>query len=139
MCSSVFFFMTTRPPRSTPTDILFPYTALFRSVRILDTDIERDQPVAQRRQIERGEIDRDPVEPVVEVLPTIIPRAGERLGRKGVTEARGDQDVDDRRAATGPRDAPRIGGAARARGRSEERRVGKEGVRTCRSRWSPDP
>src|SRR3546814_12097801 len=24
-------------------------------------------------------------------------------------------------------------------GRSEERRGGKEGVRTCRSRWSPDP
>src|SRR3546814_7860637 len=23
--------------------------------------------------------------------------------------------------------------------RSEERRVGKEGVSTCRSRWSPDP
>src|SRR3546814_3594291 len=27
--------------------------------------------------------------------------------------------------------------AVRARGRSEERRVGKECVRTCRSRWSP--
>src|SRR3546814_12321407 len=27
--------------------------------------------------------------------------------------------------------------AARAGGRSEERRVGKECVRTCRSRWSP--
>src|SRR3546814_19951552 len=25
-----------------------------------------------------------------------------------------------------------------ARGRREERRVGKEGVSTCRSRWSPD-
>src|SRR3546814_11948054 len=28
-------------------------------------------------------------------------------------------------------------GDAIERGRSEERRVGKEGVRTCRSRWSP--
>src|SRR3546814_15568567 len=28
--------------------------------------------------------------------------------------------------------------AANLAGRSEERRVGKEGVRTCRSRWSPD-
>src|SRR3546814_8998521 len=26
-----------------------------------------------------------------------------------------------------------------AKGRSEERRVGKEGVSTCRSRWSPHP
>src|SRR3546814_17118091 len=28
--------------------------------------------------------------------------------------------------------------AGQARLRSEERRVGKEGVSTCRSRWSPD-
>src|SRR3546814_15364084 len=28
---------------------------------------------------------------------------------------------------------------ARTAGRSEERRVGKEGVSTCRSRWSPYP
>src|SRR3546814_8413019 len=32
MCSSVFFFlMIRRPPRSTRTDTLFPYTTLFRS------------------------------------------------------------------------------------------------------------
>src|SRR3546814_18685840 len=30
-------------------------------------------------------------------------------------------------------------GTARHRNRSEERRVGKECVSTCRSRWSPDP
>src|SRR3546814_15332756 len=28
---SVFFLMIRRPPRSTPTDTLFPYTTLFRS------------------------------------------------------------------------------------------------------------
>src|SRR3546814_14778158 len=32
-----------------------------------------------------------------------------------------------------------IGLAILRRGRSEERRVGKECVSTCRSRWSPDP
>src|SRR3546814_14807866 len=33
MCSSLFFFlMIRRPPRSTRTDTLFPYTTLFRSV-----------------------------------------------------------------------------------------------------------
>src|SRR3546814_13987475 len=45
----------------------------------------------------------------------------------------------------GPRQAERLvprrelhGAGARALGeRSEERRVGQEGVRTCRSRWSP--
>src|SRR3546814_11455065 len=31
----VFFLMIRRPPRSTRTDTLFPYTTLFRSVRII--------------------------------------------------------------------------------------------------------
>src|SRR3546814_15501067 len=30
-CSRIFFLMTRRPPRSTRTDTLFPYTTLFRS------------------------------------------------------------------------------------------------------------
>src|SRR3546814_12545573 len=33
--------------------------------------------------------------------------------------------------------ANHLTGLARGLGRSEERRVGKEGVSTCRSRWSP--
>src|SRR3546814_2576197 len=32
MCLFVFFLMIRRPPRSTRTDTLFPYTTLFRSV-----------------------------------------------------------------------------------------------------------
>src|SRR3546814_8062676 len=31
-----FFLMIRRPPRSTRTDTLFPYTTLFRSIRILE-------------------------------------------------------------------------------------------------------
>src|SRR3546814_11024763 len=31
-CSYVFFLMIRRPPRSTRTDTLFPYTTLFRSI-----------------------------------------------------------------------------------------------------------
>src|SRR3546814_2130814 len=31
----------------------------------------------------------------------------------------------------------RVGVGGKGRGRSEERRVGKEGASTCRSRWSP--
>src|SRR3546814_1788234 len=35
MCVLVFFFlMRRRPPRSTRTDTLFPYTTLFRSIRV---------------------------------------------------------------------------------------------------------
>src|SRR3546814_1426884 len=33
ICLYVFFLMIRRPPRSTRTDTLFPYTTLFRSVR----------------------------------------------------------------------------------------------------------
>src|SRR3546814_16408430 len=32
----VFFLMTRRPPRSTRTDTLFPYTTLFRSGKVVD-------------------------------------------------------------------------------------------------------
>src|SRR3546814_17237414 len=31
LCLVIFFLMIRRPPRSTPTDTLFPYTTLFRS------------------------------------------------------------------------------------------------------------
>src|SRR3546814_14455616 len=37
ICFSVFFLMIRRPPRSTRTDTLFPYTTLFRSFQaVLD-------------------------------------------------------------------------------------------------------
>src|SRR3546814_14864683 len=34
-CDVVFFLMIRRPPRSTRTDTLFPYTTLFRSARVV--------------------------------------------------------------------------------------------------------
>src|SRR3546814_13474696 len=40
LASYVFFLMKRRPPRSTRTDTLFPYTTLFRSL----TEIEPDKP-----------------------------------------------------------------------------------------------
>src|SRR3546814_9097563 len=42
MCYIIFFFlMIRRPPRSTRTDTLFPYTTLFRSVRAPRPDYDR--------------------------------------------------------------------------------------------------
>src|SRR3546814_9225115 len=41
-----FFLMTRRPPRSTRTDTLFPYTTLFRSERI-------ERAAEQRRQADQ--------------------------------------------------------------------------------------
>src|SRR3546814_1378800 len=44
MCSfCVFFLMIRRPPRSTRTDTLFPYTTLFRSRRRRDPGVQRQQ------------------------------------------------------------------------------------------------
>src|SRR3546814_15363695 len=108
--------MIRRPPRSTRTDTLFPYTTLFRSegLRLL-----------------LGE-------------PTLVVRVDESLGDGGelvlADQAFVLHPVDDvhleprmQRARILPHqflDQPRAV-------RSEERRVGKEGVSTCRSRWSP--
>src|SRR3546814_8041739 len=52
MCVSFFFLMIRRPPRSTRTDTLFPYTTLFRSV--VETSqrgcfISREPPMITRR------------------------------------------------------------------------------------------
>src|SRR3546814_17422296 len=44
----LFFLMIRRPPRSTRTDTLFPYTTLFRSVRTEGGQDDRIAPVPQR-------------------------------------------------------------------------------------------
>src|SRR3546814_5357162 len=56
MCSYLFFFflMILRPPRSTRTDTLFPYTTLFRSVEIMAIGAARSEIA----QVE-GELARD--------------------------------------------------------------------------------
>src|SRR3546814_11811987 len=59
----VFFLMIRRPPRSTRTDTLFPYTTLFRShqvtpdadVELIVTDRRHADPDAQGRRAGRSE------------------------------------------------------------------------------------
>src|SRR3546814_11096536 len=47
LCYVIFFFlMIRRPPRSTRTDTLFPYTTLFRSDVALDAPVVEPVPVA---------------------------------------------------------------------------------------------
>src|SRR3546814_20089183 len=48
------FLMIRRPPRSTRTDTLFPYTTLFRSLARPHQPDEHDRPVADRRGDGRG-------------------------------------------------------------------------------------
>src|SRR3546814_14142299 len=55
----LFFLMIRRPPRSTRTDTLFPYTTLFRSGRRSGSGRRREDPQARnrhqgaRRRVER--------------------------------------------------------------------------------------
>src|SRR3546814_14354546 len=104
--------MIRRPPRSTLTDTLFPYTTLFRSDRFH----RRVQAMAQNAVLlglPRRVADHFGQFPVHRCVPLLVPDA--------------------ERDAMLPE--PRNGVAQRPR--SEERRVGKECVSTCRSRWSP--
>src|SRR3546814_1021515 len=66
--------------------------------------------------------------------------AERRLGRKEAHQDLIHPEVEEPRQASDPRTTPEADGLdeeARIEPRSEERRVGKECVSTCRSRWSP--
>src|SRR3546814_13271558 len=117
--------MTRRPPSSTRTDPLFPYTTLFRSYSAgaLRTHVQRAGKAgvvrAQERQLSRADRAFQPRGFVAGGSR----RAGSRARRRpedgtGISE-------------------PQRAAVVAASGRSEERRVGKECVSTCRSRWSP--
>src|SRR3546814_17581330 len=103
--------MIRRPPRSTRTDTLFPYTTLFRSscrcclhplpcLRVIAAWTSRPPP--------------PPSPPPLRPPPHL--RATIHCSPNGPAPSQG---------------------CRRGTRRSEERRVGKECVSTCRSRWSP--
>src|SRR3546814_15265995 len=116
--------MILRPPISTRTDTLFPYTTLFRSRRDrllhlrsgvhLDGEL-RFRHHLHRRRGRRADASRLPHRGSRRaqrlhgrLLPAAVWRAAKRQGKDDVRKIN----------------------------RSEERRVGKECVSTCRSRWS---
>src|SRR3546814_5932210 len=72
-------------------------------------------------------------------LPAASPPRGAHLGRRGSCRRdRGDGQQGGGRALDRPLSAGALAlPLCRGLGRSEERRVGKECVSTCRSRWSP--
>src|SRR3546814_13132334 len=111
-----------RPPRVTRTYTLFPYPTLFRSgvaARLLGLGVDR-----RRARLEIGE-----------------PRRERRLARVERIEIGADRRWRRNRVVVGDgrlhRRRARLGGGRLAPERSGERRVGKECVSTCRSRWSP--
>src|SRR3546814_14751583 len=102
--------MIRRPPRSTRTDTLFPYTTLFRSAL----------PKGSRVRVFgvfEAEVHFESVGPIFSFRLIFDDERKQDFGRQ-------------LRLRTHQRlDAVLL--------RSEERRVGKECVSTCRSRWSP--
>src|SRR3546814_15152707 len=113
----VFFLMVRRPPRSTRTDTLLPYTTLCRSLGDVGQGhrppLDMAGKVAERHdgvaslgtQFHLG-------------LSLLLPRLPRPAAQRSST-------------------CPRRARPRRLRARSEARRVGKECVSTCRSRWSP--
>src|SRR3546814_13982767 len=136
--------MIRRPPRSTRTDTLFPYTTLFRSEAIAFYGKALDAEVLMRMTYGdspdgSGECPGGFKPPADKVMHASLHINGTEVGLSdgmcsGKPEFKGFQmtlvcadDADAKRRF----DALLDGGTVR----SEERRVGKECVSTCRSRW----
>src|SRR3546814_17476690 len=121
-----FFLMIRRPPRSTRTDTLFPYTTLFRSVREL-----QHQPGAEDADSRGAFLDEE--------------RSGEEhaLAAPSGTRLRFLDDIGPHRRAEDERRDAAAGvdddqpEQQRHQQRSAERRVGKECVGTRSYWWSP--
>src|SRR3546814_20978838 len=109
--------MLRRPPRSTRTDTLFPYTTLFRSFA----------PRASAPGV--------PPFPVLQSTKAESPAFRQACDQVGAECDRKDHCATrpTKKRAPVPVPSSITGGVDR----SEERRVGKECVSTCRSRWSP--
>src|SRR3546814_18170037 len=123
--------MIRRPPKSTRTDPLFPYASLCRAARIAESAMAARRS-AYRLDLRLLWLGADP-----------RARKGAGAARRGRRRRR-----EDNRPEAG-REIEILRGRARAcpyseqlsarRERSEERRVGKGGVRTCRARWYTRP
>src|SRR3546814_13219370 len=111
--------MIRRPPRSTRTDTLFPYTTLFRSLGRGDFNFPNTPPTINGNGT--GGTATLTVSNGGNVTPAALLSLDARgIGGIGLTQS-----------------GNGAGGTARVQVRSEERRVGKECVSTCRSGWSP--
>src|SRR3546814_16697492 len=107
--------MRRRPPRSTRTDTLFPSTTLFRSIAAL---ILAPEGLAAVRAAKADRLQTSLNLALGSALATI----GLTIPAVAILSIVADMPIS-------------LGLDAK---RSEARRVGKECVSTCRSRWSPD-
>src|SRR3546814_17179785 len=118
----VCFLMIRRPPRSTRTDTLFPYTTLFRSLEIS----EQQRLANWFEAMELGYGDRVSIDDPMASKAT-RDAVAQLAGRHGIL-------VEEGAPVTSGHIAP---GQARIVLRSDERRLGKECVSTFTSRCSP--
>src|SRR3546814_17126653 len=118
--------MIRRPPISTRTDTLFPYTTLFRS------PYDPDGPIGSRPQNTLG------------ITGTRIPeKIGIVMKLRIVADALYGPVAEWKRIVLTAHRSGKLrdelaGIVEHSQDRSEERRVGKECVSTCRSRWLAD-
>src|SRR3546814_14228337 len=120
--------MIRRPPRSTRTDTLFPYTTLFRSS---SSALRPPQPIP-RMQSKRADPAKD--QPFTASSAThIFPMS------TYVPEQRDDVNKNVPYGLKYPSPVHSTTSSAPATLRWEERRGGKERVRPGRTRWSTDP
>src|SRR3546814_12299182 len=122
--------MVRLPPRSTRPDTLFPYTTLFRSYNNGRSISDLAGDVQAVSNIETG----------VRALRLYEAWIDQKIGdaasiKLGLYDLNSEFDALD--TAGFFVSSPNGIGTDIAQSRSEERRVGKEGVSTCRSRWSP--
>src|SRR3546814_16554920 len=123
--------MIRRPPSSTRTDTLVPYTTLFRSAMASTLAHELNQPITAVNNYVEGVRDMLPdadalIREALDDASREALRAGDIVHRLRDFVAHGEvgRNIEDLPALIGER--------------SEERRVGKECVRTCRYRGSPE-
>src|SRR3546814_17097357 len=147
--------MVRRPPRTTRTDTLFPYTTLFRSAlgrSLTNPAHEEGCPMLRRfasvlavlglLMLLTGCLK---VEMALEISPegTVSGTMVTAMNKDAITTmgpisgASGDDPRAVWEAMQEDSYAHLPAGATVAR--SEERRVGQESIRTCRSRWTPNP
>src|SRR3546814_14254143 len=117
--------MIRRPPRSTCTDTLFPYTTLFRSYVALAEGLQNALWMLGGAP---GENRSDSLSAAFRNLDAdaradLTTRYDALCEHYGMTPTRNNRGIAHENGSV--------------ESRSEERRVGKECVSTCRSRWSP--
>src|SRR3546814_19792025 len=135
LLSFIFFLWIRRPPRSTRTDTLFPYTTLFRSVRLCDV-----APDGSSKRVTYATLNlnhRDGREPPKPLTPGERFKITVPLIETGYSFLPGHRIRVAISTTYWPLIWPSPTPVKLTVYSPDERRVGKAGVSTCESRWAP--